>query len=584
MNFTQELFTFLGQPERATTLSKYFAVLKSFHDLAQEKGKEFAPGSMSATDSKQKLTQAGLQMRWDESLKWYFRIYSTVLKGTNLLSTQSLKDLPAWQGFTPLLEESLKIIESSSSMVRAGGFSFKRIDELIDRTYAALLEDPDRPRPGRLKAQTLKDTIKRFVLRFLMDDLSSSNFESLPVRLSPELFSRLSREIRVLLEHQKRVNRIYSIRWGMGSAPNRSIPLNELHSQIARRSWNSELELRYDNSAQAPVDFLGATVSGILQWAAGHLLRTYGHSEGGGPSIGLEKFDLFTNDIWGLATELGFFDFRTVGRAKRSFWEGRLFTYPNNLNDQLELLELVDLFSQMLSGGFRQTQRVYHLSLDWGCHEGSSRTDPVVGLPYLRKDCLMQTFLDRWSEVFKNFPGWLSSSQRWNENVKTQILEAALYVGSVSERDDRSPLLNEATVEYSELRNTFVALHYVENLMLIYDLNQDGWLSQAELEAAAPRFRDYISEKIQLVLKRIAQERPAWIRRILGSVGSLQTFNDTVFFYIAHRGRVPTAEDWGDFLSFTVNMARGALPNLDRTHILNVLKVLKQSSQESSSM
>jgi hypothetical protein len=115
--------------------------------------------------------------------------------------------------------------------------------------------------------------------------------------------------------------------------------------------------------------------------------------------------------------------------------------------------------------------------------------------------------------------------------------------------------------------------------MSIYDRDGDGFLSQSEMTQAAPRFRAYINERLRARLDLLLQESNPLIRNfIMSTVGTMGIFSDLVFYYIAHRGRIPSPGDLHDFLSLVSSYWRGALPSLSRLEVLKVMEVLKETS------
>jgi hypothetical protein len=100
-------------------------------------------------------------------------------------------------------------------------------------------------------------------------------------------------------------------------------------------------------------------------------------------------------------------------------------------------------------------------------------------------------------------------------------------------------------------------LHYTESLMSVYDANQDGKLNVDELQAAAPRFSEFM--------------------KAAAPFGANFLVND-FFLYLVYKGQKPTLMK---YFYFQVEKALNSLEDVGRDKILRVFKVLKDEGSKS---
>lgn len=199
----------------------------------------------------------------------------------------------------------------------------------------------------------------------------------------------------------------------------------------------------------------------------------------------------FYVDFRDIGIDLGWIDKRNTNSGSRAFVEGKLFTSSSTglkldsngaaLND-LSFVEAMEYFAFLYSGGQMSDDLYAQLSTD--CASGPL---DINGLPKVSRSCAENMFpalIDSYMENMPYLQAYLRASSSSNRLAYAQILLDTA----------RNPASDNNWVERNELSTVAVVTHYAESVMTRFDRNQDGQLTNDELEAAVPLFNGFIKK------------------------------------------------------------------------------------------
>jgi len=260
----------------------------------------------------------------------------------------------------------------------------------------------------------------------------------------------------------------------------------------------------------------------------------------------------FYADFRDIGVDLNLMDARVYNAGERSFSEGNLFTSVSDGDEFLNRSEAIEFFSFILSGG-RMSELIY----DQAKGSCGRPIKDFLGKVRLDIDCMRRYFENNFSSVFSNLPGMVdhvqrlkTDSKRWNQFIRDL------------EDVSRSGGYGPGTIEIAELQNLGPALHYVESLMINYDLNENGVLDEPEIWKIFPVFRQYIRE---------LGEGAAETKRI----------QESVFAYLIVNGRPPAQDFWGQANVVFNDLKRQIFSlRVDRSNLLTILASLTNFTRE----
>lgn len=257
--------------------------------------------------------------------------------------------------------------------------------------------------------------------------------------------------------------------------------------------WNEKerMVIRRDN-ALTQVGFAGMTKVSLLRTFTRLVMRGYGQGTQKNLwnlTLGPKDFSLFQDDFRLIGQDLHALDARSASPAERTFKEASFFTFSGNGDSILTSTELFEELNILAAAGGMISTDIYNRALKANC--GADGFD-VFGKSYLETECFRRIFKLEFSDVFSAAPGVMALQMSMFGHVnETSFYDSIWELGA-------APYSRAGYTEYSEIRVYATILYYVEILRLLYDTDANMRLSQAEIERAAPRFREFIAEKSPL--------------------------------------------------------------------------------------
>ncbi len=291
-----------------------------------------------------------------------------------------------------------------------------------------------------------------------------------------------------------------------------------------------------------------------------------------------DEMNDFFNKIRNLGIDIKFMDPRKVAVGRRSFSEGKLFTFDGNgINAPdaagthlLNFTQSLELISTIWSGGHVRDM-VYNDGVN-ACPdiENIASAIDVFGMTKINRSCFEHHFYDSRLSQFENLPGLKKDFDNRNRAEKRQIVASLAAIAL-------SPCSESKYVELGEIATMATVLHYLEAIFTIYDRDRDGVLDNDEIMHAFRRFSGYLARQVHDVEHKDF------------SVAMLKS----VYAYLVQNKRLPTAanavtlyfnrvryfnDDVDQFQVDDSEMPDSPKMSLDRLGMLQVLQVLAEEN------
>lgn len=447
---------------------------------------------------------------WSAALDNLIDLYELVLKYHYVIQDFKVGNRTELRQLSQFIGQGLALLESSHQMKAHERIPFKDIDRLLDEAFKTVAESgvkiPVRVEsvkevyqlailralePARQGDSRGLDSLKRSHLSALRREfnvwrLTQSFFDHLPFSEEKEPISQ-----KVLLEQYNK----FDVKYVVGSAFNASM----VEQTALRDSWkdlghllqttrvvnfNEEgrLIIAYEPALYA-YSWSSLTKFNLMKTLARFLMIGYGSdikgelSQGGIPQKGLSQwYDDFKN----LGLDLKAFDPRGANAGNRSFLEANFFTYSGNGDDKMDYRETFEFVSVLVSAGLGSSNFIQKSMAQCEVDQVD-----VFGFKMFEENCFRLYMRRDFAKFFNNMPWMVEYVRTMSHEQWTTFYSAWLAASRVA-----TPV--QGRVEMAEVRTMVTLLHYVENIMTIYDVDQSGGLSLDEVEASAPRFMSFL--------------------------------------------------------------------------------------------
>lgn len=438
---------------------------------------------------------------WSQAVETVVSLYDITLQYNYFLKNNTFnspRELKIALGFG---DEILRLLENSAQMKRTGAIPFAAFDQLIDQVFGKnLLNLP-------LQAGTLKELYRKIVLGML-DPIRHGDTRGADSLQKIHLLS-LRRELNIF-----RLNQTFADSTKADltrdqlmraltdfSAENalKSIVSDPAEKEAALAGWGKFRELLLK---RRPVAFTPAGRAWItedlqsLRWTWRSLTRLnlmhalvrgfmLGYGDDRDPiRAGCTEKEMihWYADFQKAGIEMRAFDPRSGNSGARSFKEASFFTYSGNGDDRVDMDEMFEFVSFLVSGGLGNVNDIRTQMEARGC--AVSETD-IFGLKQFNESCLRKELRANFETLFDNLPGAVA----YVKSLNNEQWEA--FIGSwLAASRDSDPA--KGLVETSDLRTATMIIHYSESLFTSYDANLDNRLGVEEIRLAAPRFMSFL--------------------------------------------------------------------------------------------
>lgn len=512
------------------------------------------------------------QQDWIRSSEWVVSAYVFALRYMYLAKDVDLDGPQNWRSFLKTLDRGVQLIESAPVLDQSNQFLAKDIDEVIEELWKLNLFKT------KMSSDIIKNTYRRIIVHILEAPNAGRGNPNLVIGLNQNHLAVLKEEYLIWRTTQEFINQAflqsegYVTLKGLIEAARqykliehvKELNVNQLQMEQLQRNWtdwiriltqpkpilwNSDRRMLFNYNYQGVhLGFVGVSISNAMRSLTQLLLRGYSVQQSRHlfeNSIPEESFIHFEEDFKEFGRAIKFLDPRTLSSARRTFKEGNFFTFKGNGDLYLDAIEAYELFSMLFSGGMNMAGELHRDLVSHGCH--INRLD-VFEREYLKDKCFFGYLNSKYEDYFNGMPWMTRYLKSINAQARLSFFQNVYFI-SKEDRGQKIP----GTVEYSEIRTMTSIIQYVESLMLTYDRDRDGRLSEAEVVLALPRFKDFI----------------------IGLSPLKDWFVEDIFLYLVFEGKKP--EGLKDMAGFKIKRMRG-LGKIDRSQLIGVLAVLKQDA------
>jgi len=450
------------------------------------------------------------QQEWTRAFDWAVDVFGIVMELCYQVRHLSFSQSASWDLLMDWLDQTLVAVQTSPQMIEKKILDSHSIDRLIDEVYRLQVF------PTSVPSDLAKETYKKALLRLVDRPGSRLGTAADFAGLTQGHLQVLEKEYLVWKLSQTFLNQTY--------AKYKKVTTRNLRWLADRFEWQKQ---KFVTVADFPIkeelarswkDFVGLLKNRnpVIYGTKGKLLmKPTGDKEAypfGGATLmnstrsyvrlammgygDHQKVSLFENkiseqrfkdleeDFREFGRQIRFLDPRQKDPATRTFKEGNFFAYDGNGDDWLSSTELFELLNLMISGGRTQVNEIY---VDLDKERCLLNDRDVFNKPIVREGCFWRVFRQNIARYFDHLPG-MAKFLAGLSDKEFNLFYANIM--AVSRLDTHI----SGQIEYAEIRTITTALDYLESLMLVYDKNADGRLSEAELITAIPRFRAFIEK------------------------------------------------------------------------------------------
>ncbi|MFS4461241.1 hypothetical protein [Bdellovibrio sp. HCB2-146] len=446
--------------------------------------------------------------QWKEGLDSFLDLYELVLKYSYVIGDVKFEKQSELRQMTLFVNQTMDLIARSHQMKTTGRIPLEDIDTLIDQVM--------KRSTWSLRASSLKETY-RWVLIKILEPGRKHDSRGL-VGLEKKHLAALRREISVwrlaqsfidttltsaqptvtqktLLEFYKSYDSKQAIEKGLTSDPVEQIAL--------KKSWQDFGEILMGNPltnfsergrlfvSPHPEEWnytwKGMTKLNFMRTLSRFLLFGYGDDvQDRMMAASMKKQGLIDwyEDFYNLGLDLKAFDPRSTALSSggRSFMEANFFTFSGNGDDKMSARETFEFISVLFSAGLLSSADAAHAAELEKC--GTDKID-LFGKPFLVEACFKTVMRTQFNSLFNNLP----KMAKYVENLTPEQWELFYsYLKAASVTPDQQ----EGLIETANIRTMVTILHYVESVLMTFDVDGNDQLSLEEIQAAAPRFMSFL--------------------------------------------------------------------------------------------
>jgi plasmid maintenance system antidote protein VapI len=505
------------------------------------------------------------QKAWSRALDNIIDLYELALKYHYVIQDFHVGNKAELRQVTEFLSQALSLIENSHQMRTSERILFSDIDALLEQVFQRVKTE--------IHMTSVKELYQVVVLKMLEPQRLGDSRGLQALKL--EHMRALRREFNIWRFGQAFVDHLpfsenqkvfshealkgYAQRFNAGKIIDTAFPGSSLEQAALNHAW-SDLEFFIQrptlmnfneqgkmwsvyNSAMYGYSWASLTKFNLMKTLGRLLMIGYGKNVSGSmtaATLSEQGLVAWYSDFRNIGIDLKAFDRRKGNSGSRSFMEANFFTAAGDGDDVMNIAETTEFVGLLFSAGLGTSSTVQKSLTQERCEASE---EDVFGFKLFDEQCFKSALRKNFASYFNNLP-WMAkevagfSDSQWNEFYESLLVSSRV----------EQPL--QGRIEMSEIRAMVTVLHYIENIVTLYDKDQNGGLSLEEVRSAFPRFKCFF----QAV-------KPGYYDFILE-----EGFASLVFF-----GTMPEA--W-DLVSFQGSKIWG-LDDARRTNLLKILQVLK---------
>ncbi len=507
---------------------------------------------------------------WIAASQWAVNTYTTALKFRYQIKDSPFETPQQWNVLLSWLDEGIEALEASPAMRDRKILEAKAVDRMIDEVFKLQMFQTV------LSPEMTKATYRKALVHFIEtpqgrgDPLTIQGLSEAHLRILKQEYKvwKLSQRFLIDTYSQFPSLKLINLRWyverydfekAMGE-------YSLMEKEVLFRSWQdfkglllNHPAITYDRKMKVRVaprseveeyTFVGANLMNGLRSFTRLVLRGYGDRQSRflfDSKIQKNRLVHMEEDFRDFGRAIGILDPRETNAAARFFDQGNFFTLHGNGDKVLSAIETFEVFNLMMSGARTQLLEMY---ADLQAENCLVNRKDIFNKNYVRERCFYDLLQKRAHIYLDNMPGMARFIQSLDSKNWARVYKALLSL-SLSKTHESGLL------ESSEIRSLNTLLHFIETLIVVYDADHNGQLSETEVAASLPRFGPFIESMIE--------KKPSWIDRTVGPY-----FLEDILLFLVYEGREPSGTD---LVTFKAERALG-LGQAGRDHLVTLLSVL----------
>ncbi len=485
--------------------------------------------------------------QWKESLNTVIDLYGLALKYRYVIHNLNYSNASELHQLSQFIGQGLDLIENCQQMKSAGIIPAEDIDELIDQLTPYFKFD------FKLRESSLKKIYRIVLLRMLSPERNgdSRGLEG----LEKKHLAAIRREFNIwrmdqsfvdllkvdektqkisqkdLLAKYDSFNKTYVIEKGITANPLEQMALNQSWDDFGS-ILKSSIMVNYNshgrmivatNPSSYDVSWKSLTKTNLMRAIARMLMLGYAENTAGKLSEArMSKAGLIAwyDEFNEIGLDIKAFDRRSGNSGSRSFLEANFFTFSGNGDAWMDQRETFEFVSLLFSAGLASSDDIRK---DMTSCEVSQKD--IFDYPYLNETCFKKQFRANFATYFDNLP-WMAKYVKGLSDADYDSFYG--YLKSAAVTIDQK----QGLIETANIRTMVTILHYVESIMVIYDVDKNQTLSLDEVYAAAPRFMSFFKTVSPTKFEFIIEEGFAYLvfKGSMPGIGKLTGFQITKHF------------------------------------------------------
>lgn len=528
---------------------------------------------MPLTDSAKNLflgesSRLFTQKDWVDSKTWLINGFMAVLKFQYQMKDGDYHSPAQWVRLVSWVDELFVVLETAPVLKEKKVLDATAIDRVIDEVYRKKLVQT------HLSEALIKETYRK-VLAYFVEAAPGSD----PLKingLTEEHIRIIKSEYNMWKAVQVFANRTYleneqqdlsSLRIRFKTIDNKDFPAilqsdrpeydqawKDFYILLSRDQtivFMDSLKLQVDyQKSQTKVPFVSVNMLNAVRSLSRFALRGYGNKDFHSPfqrRITKQRMMDLEENFREFGRAIGFFDPDKTTAGKETFDQANLLVFHSNGDKGVDGYEMTEVLSFLISGGQFMLDEIYkELAQRSNCLLPES---DVFHRPWVQENCFVQALREKTDLFLDHLP---EAAQFFKGLTNEQFIQAYKYLIKVAV----GPRHRAGQLDSGEIRTMATILHFVEAIVMMYDKDQSGLLTQTEVSAALPRFHDIIEEQ-------------ALKENFLAGF-----FLEDIFLYLVYEGERPSGAL--DITGIKTKKFLGTLGEVDKLKILKLLAVMKE--------
>lgn len=444
--------------------------------------------------------------QWRDSVDTLMDLYELALKYHYVIGDLEFSTPAKLRQTSQFINQSLNLVLNSHQMKTTGRIPVEDLDHLIKQimpsmttsfspksvtlTYKSVLLkmlDPARTGDSRSLLGLEKKHLLSLRREFNIWRLHQSFIDSLPFA---ERGGGLSQAY--LVHFYNNFNKTFVIEKGLTddvfeqkALENAWSDIGELLKSPGMVSFNQEGRLIVSPQAtQTKQSWAALTKFNLMRALSRMLMLGYADNVNGRlskASLSQRGLIQWYDDFQEFGIELKAFDPRSANSGARSFLEANFFTHSGNGDNSMDQNETMEFVSTLFSAGLATSNALSDHMRKAQC---TTPEKDVFDFNFIKEACFKDQLRKHFGLYFGNLPGMVTYVSRLNDDQWNEFF-GYLMAASVT------PDQKKGLVETANTRTMVTILHYIETIMIIYDVDRNQGLSVDEVYASAPRFMSF---------------------------------------------------------------------------------------------